>query len=111
MPNLEYTTRGTKRFQEQSMTGGQTRFPITPPIMRQMKEVWLSTAACPDTKMVKAACCIAFLGFFWIGQLTVPDIGRYDSSVHLCFGDVAVDDQRRPTFMRVTIRPALIIRE
>ena len=104
MPRLEYTTRGIKRFQAQSMTGGRTRLPITPPIMRQMKEVWLSTAAGSDTKMVWAACGIAFFGFLRIGEMTAPDVGSYDPSVHLGFGDVAVDDQRRPTFMRATIK-------
>ena len=103
MPRLEYTTRGIKRFQAQSMTGGRTRLPITPPIMRQMKEVWLSTAMGSETKMVWAACCIAFFGFLRIGEMTAPDVGSYDPSVHLGFGDVAVDNQRRPTFMRVTI--------
>ena len=41
MPRFEYTTRGIKRFQALSMTGGRTRLLITPPIMRQIKEVWL----------------------------------------------------------------------
>ena len=61
MPKLEYTMRGIKRFQVQSMSGRRTMLPITLPIMKQMKEVWLSTAADSDTKMVWAACCIAFL--------------------------------------------------
>ena len=104
IPMLEYTTRGIKRFLAQSMTGGRTRLPITPPIVRQMKEVWLSTAACPDTNMVWAACCIAFFGFLRIGEMTAPDVGSYDPSVHLSFGDVTVDDQRRPTFMKITIK-------
>ena len=36
--------------------------------------------------------------------MTTPDDGSYDSAVHLSFGDVAIDDPCRPTFLRVTIK-------
>ena len=39
-----------------------------------------------------------------IGELTTPDDGSYDPSVHLSFGDVAVDDPGCPAFVRVTIK-------
>ncbi len=37
MPQLEYTIKGLKK---KAAAGKQTRLPITPPILRQLKQVW-----------------------------------------------------------------------
>ena len=36
--------------------------------------------------------------------MTTPDEGGYDPSVHLSFGDVALNHLRNPTFMQVSIK-------
>ena len=36
--------------------------------------------------------------------MTTPDDGSYDPSVHLSYGDIAVDTPRGPTFLRDTIK-------
>ena len=78
--------------------------PITPAVMRMMKKVWAPTASIRYTKMLWAACCLAFFGFLRVGELTSPDDARYDPSVHLSFADIAVDVPVRPSFVRVAIK-------
>ena len=36
--------------------------------------------------------------------MTTPDEGGYDPAVHLSFGDVAIDDPRQPSFVRLTLK-------
>ena len=36
--------------------------------------------------------------------MTIPDDGSCDPTVHLSVGDVAIDNPRHPTFLRVTIK-------
>ena len=91
-------------MQSQSPVEGRVRLPITPAVMRMMKKVWAPTASLRDTKMLWAACCLAFFGFLRVGELTSPDDASYDPSVHLSFADIAVDDPARPSFVRVAIK-------
>ena len=56
------------------------------------------------TKMLWAACCLAFFGFLRVGEMVTPDDGSYDPTAHLGFGDVAVDNPRQPSFVRVSIK-------
>lgn len=105
MPRLEYVLRGVKRIQTQAgVQGARARLPITPHILRLLKGVWSHTASDHDTKMIWGACCLCFFAFMRAGELTVPDAKSYDPTVHLSFSDVAIDDPRRPSFLRVTIK-------
>lgn len=36
--------------------------------------------------------------------MTTPDAERYDPAVHLCFSDIAADNPRNSTFLRVSIK-------
>ena len=51
--------------------------------------------------MANAACCLAFLG---VTEVTVPDDSSYDSSVHLSFSDIMIDDHdlRNPMVLQVS---------
>ncbi len=55
----------------------------------------------PDTW---AACCLAFFGFLWIGEMTEPGDNGYDPTAHLSVHDVAVDDPSCPGVVRVRIK-------
>ena len=56
--------KGIKRVESQSGITPRLRLQITPPRLRQMKGVWSASASQPDTKLIWAACCLAFFVFF-----------------------------------------------
>lgn len=69
MPRLDYVLKGVKRVQARNERGSRERLPITPVILRKLKEVWSASANDPDTKLIWAACC-----------LCVPQSGRNDDA-------------------------------
>ena len=75
-----------KGVQVQIVSEGQDSLPITPPILRKLKQT--------DS--------MGRLKFLHAGELTVSDEG-YDPSVHLN-SDLAIDDPRRQSFLQVTIK-------
>ena len=36
--------------------------------------------------------------------MTVPSDTKFDPGVHLCVGDIAIDDPAQPSMLRVTIK-------
>jgi integrase len=51
-----------------------------------------------------AACTLCFFGFFRSGKLTSPSEVRCDSTEHLTFADIAVNDRDSPTILRVHLK-------
>lgn len=104
LPRLHYVLRGVKRSQGGDNPSGRERLPITPHLLRRIKAVWDVQASNPDFMMLWAACCIAFFGFMRAGELTVPSETGFDASVHLAWGDVAVDDPSSPAVLSVKLK-------
>ena len=104
VPLLDYIMRGIKKNEARMGEASRDRLPITPDIMRRLKEVWSASGDSPDTKMIWAACCLCFFGFLRAGELTVPSDTGFDPSVHLCVSDLALDDSRCPSLLRVSIK-------
>ena len=101
MPSLDYTMKGV----EAEKGGGQsTMLPMTPPLLRKLKGVWENLVVGHDTKMIWAACCMAFFGFIRAGEITVPDDGAFDRNTHLGVGGIAIDNPSSPSFVRVRIK-------
>lgn len=63
-----------------------------------------STGDTWDTKLLWAVCCLAFFGFLRVGDFTAPSARHFDSTVHLCFQDLAIDNPRSPTMLQVTLK-------
>ncbi len=57
-----------------------------------------------DTIMLWAACCIAFFGFFRIGELTTPSDNSFDPRVHLSFGELAIVNPQNPSAVRIHLK-------
>ena len=57
-----------------------------------------------DAKQLKCPECIAFFGFFRMGELTVPSQTAFDPTIHLTFSDIAVDSMVDTQSIRVTIK-------
>lgn len=104
MPRLHYVVNGVKRTQSEEGKGSRVRLPITPEILRKLKTVWERQGCSQDIRMLWAACCLCYFAFLRVGEMTVPSDSAFNPRDHLCVADVAVDDKKRPTLMRVTIK-------
>lgn len=58
----------------------------------------------PEKEMLWAAASLCFFGFFRSGELFVPTLTAFDERVHLAWGDVAVDNQKNPSSLRVHLK-------
>ena len=104
LPRLDYVMRGIKKHQAELLSGQQSRLPITPDILSNIKKVWDTTSKEHDTIMLWVACCLAFFGFLRIGEITVPSDSGYDPSTHLSLADVAFNHATDPSQMDIFIK-------
>ena len=104
LPRLDYVMKGIKRRQASMGMAARKRILITPTLLRKLKEMWSRAGGETDTKLIWAASCICFLGFLRAGKITVANDSSYDPTVHLSLGDIALDNNRRPFLVRVTIK-------
>ncbi len=104
LPRLDYVLRGIKKHQARQGGNSRPRLPMTPHVLRQLKAEWNGRAEDGDTRMIWAACCLAFCAFLRAGELTVPGDSQFDPGAHLTPQDIAIDDPVQPTLMRVTIK-------
>ena len=102
MPRLEYIVKGLKRKAINS--NARPRLPMTPEILKAMKEVWRIDSDRNKATMLWAAACTCFFGFLRSGEVVVPSDSEYDATVHLSFGDVRLDNTTDPQFLEVTIK-------
>ena len=99
-PLLQYVLRGIKRSPAHSPR--LPRMPITPAILRALKDQW-ATAATRDMDFVMlwAACCMGFFGLMRAGDFSVTHVSEFDP---LCLGDVAVDQHQDPSVVQVRLK-------
>lgn len=95
VPKLSLVERGIRRAK--SVEHKSVCLPITPAILRQLRVLWSMNVASFDYIMLCAACCVAFFGFFRMGEIMSSSICSYDTSRQLTMADVAVDDGQNPT--------------
>ena len=102
-PLLQYVLRGIKRSPTHSPR--LPRMPITPAILRTLKDQW-ATAAIRDKDFVMlwAACCMFFFGFMRAGEFAVTHVSEFDPTASLCLGDVAVDHHQDPSVVQVRLK-------
>ena len=102
-PLLQYVLRGIKRSPAHSPR--LPRMPITPAILRILKDQW-ATAAMRDTDFVMlwAACCMGFFGFMRAGEFSVTHVSDFDPAASLCLGDIAVDQHQDPSVVQVRLK-------
>ena len=103
MQQLEYIVKGFRK-----LSGGKARprLPITPVILEKLRKYWVSSSKLErhDSTMLWAASCMCFFGFLRTGEVVVPSDTGYDPAVHLSYGDVKVDEVRKPSYVEVTIK-------
>ena len=79
---------------EQAGLPKKTRLPITPAILRQIRQKWECHSAEWDYIMLWAVVC-----FLRLGEVVVPSDSSYGPGQHLSFGDIAVDNQANPSYL------------
>ena len=102
MPQLEYVSKGAKKMT--ASRSARPRLPITPGILRQLRQFWQARPNRHDALMLWAAACMCFFGFLRAGEVVVPSESEYDPSVHLSQGDVRVDSKSSPQYLEVRIK-------
>ena len=91
-PLLEYTIRGVKLEQSRKVEyRPKSRFPVTPKVLKLLRDFWEGDRENRDYVMLWAACCMLFFGFLRAGEVTVPSWGRYNPQGHLSVRDVKLD--------------------
>ena len=105
LPRLRLVLLGIRRMQAESgRSQTRKRLPMTPAILRRIRRLWNERATRGEYIMPWAALTLCFFGFFRSGELTVPTGKSFDASIHLSWGDVAINDPRNPRAIKVRLR-------
>ena len=102
MPQLQYVLKGARR--RLSGRQKQTRLPITPEILRQLKRTWEQHPSKADARMLWAAATLCFFAFLRMGEAVAPSDSGFYPRLHLSYGDVRVNSTQDPTWMHVHIK-------
>ena len=101
MLKLELVIRGIKRAQ--GKTGhARPRQPITLKLLEKLRTTWQGKGW--NGRMLWAAASLCFFGFLRSGEITIPTDSAYDSSTHVSFTDVAVDNLASPTMLKLHLK-------
>ena len=90
IPRLEYIVKGMKRKAINSYARPQ--LPMTPEILKVMKEVWQIDSDHNKTTVLWVAACICFFSFLRSSKVTIPLDSEDDQVVHLSFRDMHLDN-------------------
>lgn len=108
LPRLKLLQMGVQRDRaKRAVPFNPCRLPITPSILRRIHSMWFSSPssdASQDNLILWSASVLCFLFFFRAGELFPPSMAAFDTSVHQSWGDIAVNDTRNPTFLRVHLK-------
>ncbi len=75
--------------------------PITPVILRGIREIWSPNATEFDVIMLWAAVCVCFFGFFRSGEITTPSEAQFNPNRHLTVADLAWNNPADPQVLRI----------
>ena len=84
-------------------TPARVRLPVTLPLLWQLRQ-YLDTTAHRERVAMWAICCMAFFGYFRLGEVLLESPNSFDQQYHLTWGDVAVDSQTDPRMLRVHLK-------
>ena len=105
LPRLRLLLAGVRRVRARTPARPlRVRLPISITILTAIKHLWERSAITHDTLMLWAAATMCFFGFFRSGEITTPSLTAFDPTVHLSWGDVAVDDPIRPKSIRIHLK-------
>jgi len=80
--------------------------PITIKIMKQIKQFLDKQSATYQSKLLCAACCVAYFSFLHVSEFTAPSQCSYDHAYHLSLTDVTLDNMQSPRVIQLHIKLA-----
>lgn len=80
------------------------RLPITPHILRGLKDTWQGLKNHRDAAMLWVVCTMAFFGFLRSGEITVPADAAFDPAIHMTPADVPFDSLETPLMIRAQLK-------
>ena len=105
LPRLKLVLMGIRHLQSHSRANAaRILLSITFSILSGIKKVWEDAGVDHDHLLMWAAATVCFFGFFRSGEITVPSAAAFDPTIHLTWGDVAVDDLANPSVIRFFLK-------
>ena len=104
-PRLRQVLQGAHRLQGSLRKScPRARLPISLHLLKQLKVAWSGHLQEFKWCALWAATTLCFFGFFRSGEITIPTLVAFNSSIHLSWGDVAVDSIESPTCARIHLK-------
>lgn len=103
LPILKRVQKGISRARLGRPQSSQVRLPITSQVLRRVKSQ-LERSGHPESWTIWAVCCMAFFGFFRLGELLLSTQEDFNPRLHLAWGDVAVDNNHNPRMVRCHLK-------
>ena len=105
LPHLKLVLMGIRCLQSHSRANpARIRLPITFSILSGIKKVWEDAGINHDSLLMWAAMTVCFFGFFRSGKITVPFAAAFNPTIHLSWGDVAVDNLANPSVIHFFLK-------
>ena len=102
-PRIQHLLKGIHK-ESARLRPPKNRLPVTIKIMKRIKKFLSKQAETYQSKLLWAACCIAFFGILRVSEFTVPSQYGYDQDYHLSLTDVTLDNRRSPTVIQLHIK-------
>ena len=104
MPRLSQVLKGVKVLAARAGRQPHSRLPITPSVLRKLRQIWMSGIPTFNNTMLWTAASTTFFGFCRSGEITVESVTNYDPQIHLSFEDMAVDNATSPTVISIQLK-------
>ena len=106
MPKLSQILRGIRisRAADPQMISRPLRHPVTPEILRQIRQAWEKEGLNSDKVMLWAAFLLAFYCFLRSGEVCVAVGEDFDEHRDLTPQDIAIDNVSNPQMLKVHIK-------
>ena len=104
LPRLRQIVQGVKVVAGLQGRSKRIRLPITPSILRKMKQIWIGREENFDKVMLWAAATTTFFTFCRSGEITIPEVKPYDPHTNLSYEDISVDNSHDPSIIFLLIK-------
>ena len=103
LPILKRVWAGISRARLLKGSPPRVGLPITTQLLSQIRAT-LDKSSHPEKAALWTVCCMAFFGFFRLGELLLDSPAGFNQRLHLAWGDVAVDDRANPRMVQIHLK-------